>query len=173
MSWKEAAQETSLRMTDEGLVIGGFRLAEGELVLHPPTYDETTCTSMVEEGRGPCSIEWSVMELEGMLRQHDQHSISLQVGQGVNVEVNRELQASAGLIALMGLAIAVLLFVSLRRPSDVAIVMVALGGALLWMQGLIGHLVTVTEMLGPRPPGSLYGGRDNGPPADELVDTPG
>jgi len=35
------------------------------------------------------------------------------------------------------------------------------------------HLVTVTEMLGPRPPGSLYGGRDNGPPADELVDTPG
>ncbi|GIR07764.1 MAG: hypothetical protein CM15mP18_0930 [Methanobacteriota archaeon] len=35
----------------------------------------------------------------------------------------------------MGLAIAVLLFVSLRRPSDVAIVMVALGGALLWMQG--------------------------------------
>ena len=51
---------------------------------------------MVEEGRGPCSVEWSVMELEGMLRQHDQHSISLQVGQGVNVEVNRELQASAG-----------------------------------------------------------------------------
>ena len=48
----------------------------------------------------------------------------------------------------MGLAIAVLLFVSLRRPSDVAIVMVALGGALLWMQGLIGHLVTVTEWLG-------------------------
>ena len=148
MSWKDAAQETSLRMTDEGLVIGGFRLAEGELVLHPPNYDEATCTAMVEEGRGPCSVEWSVMELEGMLRQHDQHSISLQVGQGVNVEVNRELQASAGLIALMGLAIAVLLFVSLRRPSDVAIVMVALGGALLWMQGLIGHLVTVTEWLG-------------------------
>ena len=148
MSWKDAAQETSLRMTDEGLVIGGFRLAEGELVLHPPNYDEATCTAMVEEGRGPCSIEWSVMELEGMLRQHDQHSISLQVGQGVNVEVNRELQASAGLIALMGLAIAVLLFVSLRRPSDVAIVMVALGGALLWMQGLIGHLVSVTEWLG-------------------------
>ncbi|MDY6999857.1 MAG: polysaccharide deacetylase family protein [Actinomycetota bacterium] len=35
------------------------------------------------------------------------------------------------------------------------------------------HLVTVTEMLGPRAPGSLYGGRDNGPPADDLVDGPG
>ena len=35
------------------------------------------------------------------------------------------------------------------------------------------HMVTVTEMLGSRPPGSLYGGRDNGPPADELVDAPG
>ena len=45
MSWKDAAQETSLRMTDEGLVIGGFRLAEGELVLHPPNYDEATCTN--------------------------------------------------------------------------------------------------------------------------------
>lgn len=35
------------------------------------------------------------------------------------------------------------------------------------------HAVTVTEMLGPRPPGSLYGGRDNGPPVDDLVDGPG
>ncbi len=34
------------------------------------------------------------------------------------------------------------------------------------------HMVTVTQMLGPREPGSSYGSRDNGPPANELVDIP-
>jgi peptidoglycan/xylan/chitin deacetylase (PgdA/CDA1 family) len=32
------------------------------------------------------------------------------------------------------------------------------------------HLVTVSEMLGPRAPGSLYGSRENGPPANVLVE---
>lgn len=147
MSWKDAAQETKVRFNEDGMVVGGFRLTEGELVMHPPAYDATLCTSMAEE-EGPCSVEWSVMELEGMMRRHDQSSITLQVGQAVNVEVNRELQGSAGLIALMGLAIAGLLFVSLRRPTDVAIVLLSLGGALLWMQGLIGHVVSLTGWMG-------------------------
>ncbi len=34
------------------------------------------------------------------------------------------------------------------------------------------HLVTVSELLGPREPGSSYGGRDNGPPANALQDIP-
>jgi peptidoglycan/xylan/chitin deacetylase (PgdA/CDA1 family) len=34
------------------------------------------------------------------------------------------------------------------------------------------HLVTVTQMLGPRAPGSSYGSRDNGPPANALTDIP-
>ncbi|HEU0191943.1 MAG TPA: polysaccharide deacetylase family protein [Mycobacterium sp.] len=34
------------------------------------------------------------------------------------------------------------------------------------------HLVTVSELLGPRAPGSVYGGRDNGPPANDLHDIP-
>jgi len=34
------------------------------------------------------------------------------------------------------------------------------------------HLVTVTQMLGPRAPGSVYGSRDNGPPVNELHDIP-
>lgn len=34
------------------------------------------------------------------------------------------------------------------------------------------HLVTVSHMLGPRTPGSMYGGRENGPPAHDLVDVP-
>ncbi|MDD4866242.1 MAG: polysaccharide deacetylase family protein [Mycobacterium sp.] len=34
------------------------------------------------------------------------------------------------------------------------------------------HLVTVSELLGPRAPGSSYGGRENGPPVDDLHDIP-
>lgn len=34
------------------------------------------------------------------------------------------------------------------------------------------HLVTVSQMLGPRTPGSVYGGRDNGPPVNDLHDIP-
>lgn len=32
------------------------------------------------------------------------------------------------------------------------------------------HLVTVSQLLGQRAPGSSYGGRENGPPADDLHD---
>jgi peptidoglycan/xylan/chitin deacetylase (PgdA/CDA1 family) len=34
------------------------------------------------------------------------------------------------------------------------------------------HLVTVSQLLGPREPGSVYGGRENGPPVNELRDVP-
>lgn len=34
------------------------------------------------------------------------------------------------------------------------------------------HLVTVSQLLGPRAPGSSYGGRDNGPPVNVLHDIP-
>jgi peptidoglycan/xylan/chitin deacetylase (PgdA/CDA1 family) len=34
------------------------------------------------------------------------------------------------------------------------------------------HLVTVTQMLGERAPGSVYGGRDNGPPVNGIQDIP-
>jgi peptidoglycan/xylan/chitin deacetylase (PgdA/CDA1 family) len=34
------------------------------------------------------------------------------------------------------------------------------------------HMVTVTQMLGERAPGTSYGSRDNGAPANELVDIP-
>jgi peptidoglycan/xylan/chitin deacetylase (PgdA/CDA1 family) len=34
------------------------------------------------------------------------------------------------------------------------------------------HLVTVSQLLGPRAPGSVYGGRENGPPANALHDIP-
>lgn len=34
------------------------------------------------------------------------------------------------------------------------------------------HLVTVSQLLGPRVPGSVYGGRENGPPVNALKDIP-
>jgi peptidoglycan/xylan/chitin deacetylase (PgdA/CDA1 family) len=34
------------------------------------------------------------------------------------------------------------------------------------------HLVTVSQLLGPREPGSTYGSRDNGPPANAITDIP-
>ena len=34
------------------------------------------------------------------------------------------------------------------------------------------HLVTVSQLLGPRAPGSTYGSRDNGPPVNDLHDIP-
>ena len=34
------------------------------------------------------------------------------------------------------------------------------------------HLVTVTQLLGQRAPGSVYGSRENGPPANDLHDIP-
>jgi peptidoglycan/xylan/chitin deacetylase (PgdA/CDA1 family) len=35
------------------------------------------------------------------------------------------------------------------------------------------HLVTVSQLLGPREPGSAYGSRDNGPPVNDLHDIAG
>ena len=34
------------------------------------------------------------------------------------------------------------------------------------------HLVTVSQLLGPRAPGSSYGSRDNGLPANDIHDIP-
>ena len=145
--WKDAHQEKSISLSDDGFIVGGYRLAEGTLVVHPPRYSEETCKELQEESGG-CSSEWSYMDLEGVLRSNDRASTTLLVGQGVNVEVNRELQSSAGLILLMGVVIVGLLYVSLRRWSDVIIVLLALGAALLWMQGMIGHLANFTSWLG-------------------------
>jgi predicted RND superfamily exporter protein len=142
--WKDAHQEKNVSMTDEGFRLGGYRLDGTELVLHPPNYTSEYCITLDD----PCSTEWSIMHLEGSIRSHDNNSITLLVGQGVNVEVNRELQNSGGLIIAMGLAIIGLLYASLRRWSDVAIVTMALGGALLWMQGLIGHTASLFSWMG-------------------------
>ena len=143
-TWKDAHSETNIEFSDDGTVIGGYRLSGIELLLHPPNYTSEYCQTL----ESPCSVEWSMMNLEGHLRSHDNNSLTLLVGQAVNVEVNRELQNSGGLIFAMGFVIIILLYASLRRWSDVAIVSMALGGALLWMQGMIGHAASLFGWLG-------------------------
>ena len=144
IAWKDAHSEKEVSFTDDGFVIGGYRLSGTELIMNPPNYTEEYCKSLED----PCSLEWSIMHLEGLIRSHDNNSVTIIVGQAVNVEVNRELQNSAGLVLGMGIVIVVLLYASLRRWSDVAIVSICLGGALLWMQGLIGHAASLFAWMG-------------------------
>ncbi len=144
IAWKDAHSEKKVSFTEDGFVIGGYRLSGTELIMNPPNYTEEYCKSL----ENPCSLEWSIMNLEGLIRSYDNNSVTLIVGQAVNVEVNRELQNSAGLVLGMGIVIVVLLYASLRRWSDVAIVSICLGGALLWMQGLIGHAASLFAWLG-------------------------
>ena len=73
--WKDAHQEKDVKFTDDGLIVGGYRLDDGELVVHPPRYDEAVCQELQEESGG-CSSEWSYMDLEGKVtfkRPHNHH----------------------------------------------------------------------------------------------------
>ena len=74
--WKDAYSETEIKNTDDGLVIGGYRLHGIDLLLHPPNYTSEYCLSL----ESPCSIEWSMMDLEGHLRSNDNNSLTLLVG---------------------------------------------------------------------------------------------
>ena len=68
--------------------------------------------------------------------------------EAINVEINRELLSSAHLLLLMGVAIMVLLWASLRRVSDVAIVGTSLALSLVWMYGLIGWAIVLGKATG-------------------------
>ena len=143
--WKYAHSETEI----DWPVVGGYVVHGNELILHPPNYDDDHCKQL-EIDSAPCSFEWSIMHMEGMMRSTDHQVVTLLVGQGINIEVTREVQSSVNLILLMGLAIMFILWLSLRRVTDVLIVGVALGGALLWMQGLIGHVSNLADFLDVR-----------------------
>lgn len=129
-SWADARDED-----------GGWTYSGLDLYTTPPNLTPEGCLLSVEEGDGPCSKEWALLALERSMRVTDQYSVTLVVNEGVNVEVNRELQESLFLLASMFLAVLVLLWLSLRRVSDVAIVGTTLGFSLLWMQGLIGWCI--------------------------------
>lgn len=110
-----------------------------ELYTTPPELTAEECQKSSESGEGSCSADWALLSLEQSIRVTDQQSVSLIAPPtGINIEVNRELQQSITLLATMCMCILILLWGSLRRVSDVAIVATTLGFSLLWMQGLIG-----------------------------------
>ena len=74
--------------------------------------------------------------------------VTILLGEGPNVEVNRELLSSAYLIIMMVVIVVFLLWFNLRRISDVIIVGIGLILALLWMQGLIGWSMILGKKIG-------------------------
>ena len=106
------------------------------------------CRERALAGEELCSMEWLYLALEEDLRSTDEMVVTLMFAEGVNVEINRELLSSAYLILIMTLVVTVLLWLSLRRVSDVAIVVVGLVLSLMWMQGLIGWSIILGQRYG-------------------------
>ncbi|HIE63641.1 MAG: hypothetical protein CXT72_03370 [Methanobacteriota archaeon] len=136
-SWIDAASEPE-----------GYSYYGSNLLTTPPLNTVDECRTAVESGEAPCSVEWALMAMEASIRSSDDLTISMLIGEGINVEVNRELQESLILMVMMVVAIIGLLWLSLRRFSDVAIVTATLGFSLLWMQGLIGWGIIGGDALG-------------------------
>ncbi|HIL44498.1 MAG TPA: hypothetical protein EYG36_05705 [Candidatus Poseidoniales archaeon] len=106
------------------------------------------CRERALVGEELCSMEWLYLALEEDLRSTDEMVVTLMFAEGVNVEINRELYSSAHLILIMTLVVTILLWLSLRRVSDVAIVVVGLVLSLMWMQGLIGWAIILGQKYG-------------------------
>ena len=116
----------------------GYNRDGVELSTNPIRYSIDECREKEEIGEPLCSVEWLYLSIEEDLREQDDLVVTILLGEGPNVEINRELLSSAYLIILMAIVVIVLLWLSLRRVSDVLIVGVGLFLSLLWMQGLIG-----------------------------------
>ncbi len=134
--WGEASQDW------------GYKLVGVEFVADPPQHSSKECIERVREGEGGCSTEWLMLSMEREMRELDSQTTTLLVAEAINIEVNRELFSSAWLMVVMGGAIVILLWASLRRFSDVMIVGIGLIGALVWMQGAIGWSMILGEGLG-------------------------
>ena len=146
--WKDAYQEKKVGMVDGKISVGGYLVNNGELVINPPIYNSEQCLVLSEDGT-PCAFEWSLLALEGEVRTTDNSTVTLLLGPtGINVEVNREMQSSVGLIIIMLIIISLFLWLSLRRKTDVLLVMVALGLSLIWMQGFIGWIASIGNLFG-------------------------
>jgi hypothetical protein len=116
----------------------GYDLEGVELSTNPIRYSINECKEKEENNLPLCSVEWLYLSIEEDLREQDDLVVTVLLGEGPNVEINRELLSSAYLIVLMAIVVIILLWLSLRRISDVLIVGVGLFLSLLWMQGLIG-----------------------------------
>ena len=151
--WSASSTWILIQMDKEEMIDSGFtfvwgdaRAEPGSLTWHglelyttPPNLTAEECQESKESGNGPCSADWALISLEQKIRVTDQQSVTIIAPPaGINIEVNRELQQSVILLATMFVCVMILLWGSLRRFSDVAIVATTLGFSILWMQGLIG-----------------------------------
>lgn len=114
----------------------------------PIQYTMDQCELEAQQDLDPCSVEWLYLAVEEELRSTDEEVVTVLLGEGPNVEINRELLSSSFLVGVMGLVVVFLLWMSLRRVSDVIIVGVGLSLSLLWMQGSIGWLWIAGERFG-------------------------
>ena len=135
-SWKNAT-------TDFGYDIDGFTL-----ITDPIRYSFEYCEDREENNQSLCSVEWLYLSIEEDLRETDEHIVTLMFAEGINVEINRELLSSAYLLVAMSVIVVFLLWINLRRISDVAIVSTSLVVSLIWMYGLIGWAMIFGERTG-------------------------
>ena len=135
-SWKNAT-------TDFGYDIDGFTL-----ITDPIRYSFEYCEDREENNQPLCSVEWLYLSIEEDLRETDEHIVTLMFAEGINVEINRELLSSAYLLVAMSVIVVFLLWINLRRISDVAIVSTSLVVSLIWMYGLIGWAMIFGERTG-------------------------
>ena len=135
-SWKNAT-------TDFGYDIDGFTL-----ITDPIRYSFEYCEDREENNQPLCSVEWLYLSIEEDLRETDEHIVTLMFAEGINVEINRELLSSAYLLVAMSVIVVFLLWINLRRISDVAIVSTSLVISLIWMYGLIGWAMIFGERTG-------------------------
>jgi len=126
----------------------GYDLDGVELSTDPIRYKIEECKQKEENNQPLCSVEWLYLAIEEDLREQDDLVATILLGEGPNVEVNRELLSSAYLIILMSIVVIALLWLSLRRLSDVIIVCTGLILSLLWMQGLIGWSIVFGNKYG-------------------------
>ncbi len=122
---------------------------EGVTLQTDPVHNSVEeCGHRVSNDEKFCAMEWLYLALEEDLRSTDQMVVTLMLAEGVNVEINRELLSSIYLVGIMALVVTILLWFSLRRVSDVAIVAVGLTLSLMWMQGFIGWAIILGQKIG-------------------------
>ena len=135
-SWKNATTDFGYKR--EGLT----------LVTDPIRYSFEYCQDREENNQPLCSVEWLYLSIEEDLRDTDEHIVSLMFAEAINVEINRELLSSAYLLVAMAFIVVGLLWINLRRISDVAIVSTSLVVSLFWMYGLIGWAMIFGQKTG-------------------------
>ena len=135
-SWKNATTDFGYKR--EGLT----------LVTDPIRYSFEYCQEREENDQPLCSVEWLYLSIEEDLRDTDEHIVSLMFAEAINVEINRELLSSAYLLVAMAFIVVGLLWINLRRISDVAIVSTSLVVSLFWMYGLIGWAMIFGQKTG-------------------------